>query len=246
MVRTPVAVRVARVVALTAGVLLCAAVALAAPKKPKTTDLSWTHPDFAALGVASIAMLPVTSYDHSLEAEKLVAQALGAALKGTGYRWISTSTVIELVRGDADAEALLRTARQSMVANERVDSLLAPPLCARLRTDAVLAVRIDQWEQRKLEWNEAGKPSTTARVRAALVDSLGRLLWTASGSELGEGPYQDPSVSPVGVTSTGLGMQPLTNQGGPPSYLEVLTRMFTRWTPLFPARPAPAPAPATP
>lgn len=241
----PNAARLAWGLALAAGALLCAAAALAAPKKPRTTDLTWTHPDFASLGVKSVAMLPVTSYDNDLQAEQLVAQTLGAALKGSGYRWVSAPTVVEIVRGDADATALLKAARESMVAEERVDSLVAPLICARLRTDAVLAVRIDQWEQRKLEWNEAGKPSTTARVRAALVDSLGRLLWSVSGSEVGEGPFHDPGANPIGVTGTGLGLQPLTNQGGPPTYLEVLTRLFTRWTPLFPPKPAP-PAPASP
>lgn len=239
---------------LVAGVLFalaltaCAVVALAAPKRPKTTDLSWTHPGIASFDIASIAMIPVGSYDHNLESERLVAQALGGALRGSGHRWISSTTVTELVRGDAEGEALIKAARESMVATERVDSLLAPRLCARLRTDAVLAVRVELWEQRKMEWNEAGKPTTTARVRAALVDSLGRLLWTASGSETGEGPYHDPNAATLGVSGTGLGLQPLTNQGGPPTFLEVLTKMFTRWTPLFPpkAAPAPASAPATP
>jgi hypothetical protein len=115
-----------------------------------------------------------------------------------------------------------------------------------LRCDAVLTLRIEQFDRHELEWSVAGKPYTTVRIRAAVVDSLGRLLWTASGSETGEGPYYDPAANPTGVSDSGLERKPVSAQGGPPSYREVLTTLFTRWAQQFPARPTPqAPADTT-
>jgi hypothetical protein len=95
----------------------------------------------------------------------------------------------------------------------------------------------------EMEFNQAGKPTTTVALTAALVDSSGRLLWTASGSETAEGPYHDPSTAPLGVSSSGLINKPITGQGAAPSYPETLGKLLARWLPNFPAKPAP-PAPA--
>jgi hypothetical protein len=38
----------------------------------------------------------------------------------------------------------------------------------------------------------------------------------------------------MGVSSTTLESTPITGQGGPPAYEEVLNRLFLRWLPLFP------------
>ncbi len=246
MRRARPAAGVLRVLALVAWALALASVALAAPKKPKSVDQVWTRPDFASFGVTGIAMLPVSTFDSSAEAELMVAQAVGATFNTSGHRWLSAPTVREVVRGDPAGEELLKSARAGLLKSPRVDSLLAPQLCARLRVNGLLAVRVDLWERRQMEWNEAGRPSTTVRVSAALVDSLGHLLWTATGNETGEGPYHDPSAGVLGVSGTALGLQPLTNQGGAPSFAEVLTRLFTRLATEFPSRAAPAPASAAP
>ncbi len=246
MTRSRRAADVMRAVAGVACALALAAVASAAPKKEKTHDLVWTYPDLASLGIGSIAMLPVASYDNNLEAEKTVAQAVGMTFRESGHRWLSAATARELVRGDAVAESLFRVAREGVLKTGSVDSLLAPRLCAALRTNAVFAVRVDQWEQRKMEWNEAGKPSTTVQARAVLVDSTGRLVWSISGSETGEGAYHDPSTGAVNMSGGGLGHDPVNAQGGPPAYLEIVGKLFTRWASQFPSRAATAPASAAP
>jgi hypothetical protein len=133
-----------------------------------------------------------------------------------------------------------------VLARGQVDSLRAPLLCARLRTDAVLSVRIDLWEQQQILWNQSGRPNTTVRLRAALVDSTGALLWSAASSETGEGPYNDPATNPMGMKATSLEPTPITGQGGPPEFDVVLDRILVRWEPRFPrpaAPPAPKPAP---
>jgi len=124
----------------------------------------------------------------------------------------------------------------------RVDSLAAPLLCRTLRANAVLGVRVDQWEQAQVNWGQSGKPGTTVRVVAALIDSSGALLWSISGSETGEGPFHDPMTNPPEVmnhpTMAGL---PVTGENGPPRFEDVLSKLLARWVPQFP-KPAAAEA----
>jgi hypothetical protein len=221
------------------GVALLAAAGLAADKKGKKLDLIWTHPDFTGASIQRIAMLPACSYTHDIKAEKLAEDAWGQSFRGAGYRWISSVTTRDLLRREPGGDSLLKVLNEGVLKSARVDSLSAPALCARLRVSALLSVRLDTWEQLEMEWNQAGKPSTTVQVKAALVDSTGRLLWSAAGSETGEGPYHEPSAN-VGVKPGGLGTQPLTAQSGAPSFAEVAGRLFARWATQFPSKTAPA------
>jgi hypothetical protein len=216
--------------------------ALAAKPKGGKMDLIMTVPDFASYGVKSIAMLPVATFDKNLSAERMVTARLGQRLKDTGYRWVSAPTAGDMLRatiGDSATKAV----GMEILKSVRVDSLHAPLLCAKLRTRAVLCVRVDLWEQQPVLWNQSGRPATTVQLKAALVDSSGALLWSASGSETGEGAYHDPSTNPIAVNSSSLENMPVTGQGGPPAFDEVLNVMLLRWQPQFP-RPAGAGEPA--
>ena len=215
---------------------------LAEKKKGSKMDLITTVPDFASFGVKSIALLPIVTFDRSVPAERTVAEVWGQSLKGTGYRWISAPTVREMLLSTL-GDSTVKSVREQILQSVRVDSLRAPLLCAKLRTRAVLCLRVEQWEQQPILWNQSGRPTTTVQLKAALVDSSGTLLWSASGSETGEGPYHDPNTNPIGVSSTSLESTPVTGQGGPPGYDEVLNRLLQRWLPQFP-RPAGAGEPA--
>ena len=76
----------------------------------------------------------------------------------------------------------------------------------------------------------------------ALVDSSGRLLWTAVGLENAEGVYYTAGSSQLDRNPGALTDRAVP-QGGPPSYVETLGKMLVRWVPEFPAK-TPAPAPA--
>ncbi len=234
--------RVGLAALITLAVLVSLVPSASAAKKGGKADLVTTAPDFASHGVKSIAMLPAATFDRSLRAERAVADLWGMNFKGTGYRWISAGTTRDMLMSTA-GDSMVRVVREQVLRNVRVDSLQAPLLCAKLRTDALLCVRVDQWEQQPILWNQSGRPTTSVQLKAALVDSTGALLWSAAGSETGEGAYHDPSTNPVGVSSTGLENTPITGQGGPPAFDEVLNRLLQRWTPLFP-RPAAAGEPA--
>jgi hypothetical protein len=206
------------------------------------TDAVWQAPDFADYGVRSIAMLPAATFDNSAEARRYTENAIGQAFRGTGYRWVSTLTTRDRIVGEG-GDSLLKAFTQSVLKTGRLDSLTAPRFSRAMNARALLTVRVDRFERMELRFDQSGKPTTTVQLTAALVDSSGRLLWTASGSETAEGPYQDASMAPIGVNASGLNNTPLTNQGGPPSYNETLIRLLTHWLPKFPVRPAPVPAP---
>src|SRR4029077_12266693 len=199
-----------------AAALLCAAVSAHAADKKKKADAVWTHPDFATLNVTSIAMLPPASFDHNAESERTADGALGAAIRGNAYRSLSATSARTLIQSGPGGDSLLKVIAARLLETGRVDSLTAPILCKRTRTSALLTLRVDRWEQLKMEFNQAGKPSTTVQMTAALVDSTGRLLWSASGTQTEEGPYHDPSANVLGVKSSGLENTPITGQGGPP------------------------------
>ena len=221
-------------------VVTCAALAAAAglsaaPKK--SVDRIWTHPEFARFGVERIALLPIATFDNSLDAEKTIEQAFGQTFKPTGHRWISALNVRDQLRARAGGgDSLVRVIKAALLKSERVDSLEAGRLCALLRVDAVMGLRADQWERTELDWNQSGKPYTQVLLRGALVDSSGTLLWSASGSQRGEGSYQDPSSGVSGVSSSGLDTKPIKAQAGAPTYLETTLPLFVRWVAEFPAR----------
>jgi hypothetical protein len=196
-------------------------------------DLITTVPDYASYGVKSIAMLPVATFDKSLPTERTVAGLWGQNFKDTGYRWVSAPTAREMMRSTL-GDSTVKLVSDEILKGVRVDSLRAPLLCAKLRTDAVLCVRVDQWEQQPILWNQSGRPTTGVQLKAALVDSSGVLLWSASGTETGEGAYHDPNTNPIAVNSSNLENTPVTGQGGPPDFDEVLNRLLLRWAPQFP------------
>jgi len=103
-------------------------------------------------------------------------------------------------------------------------------------------VRVDLWEQHAPDWDQPGKPYTSVQLRAALVDSLGRLLWSASGGETAEGLYYDPGTGSVSAKDSGIDRSPTTGRGGAPSFREVLTALLGRWASQFPPKPSVASA----
>ncbi len=208
----------------------------AAAEKGGRRDAVWTAPDFAAYDVRSIAFLPVAMYESNLPNRQMVESAVGQALKGTGYRFVSTLVTQKWLQ-DAGGDSLLKAIRQQLLKSAQVDSVSAPFLSRTARARALLAVRVDRMERMELEATQSGKPTTTVELHAALVDSTGRLLWTASGAETMEGQYQEAATGSRGVDASGLNNQLVTGRLGAPAYPEVLNRLLGRWVPLFPARP---------
>jgi hypothetical protein len=180
-------------------------------------------------------MLPPATYDGSVENRKLVENAVGQSLRGTGHRWVSPFLVRDYLL-KAGGDSLTKAINEKLVKNPRVDSLDAPFLSRAMRARAILSVRIDQMERRELEYGQSGRPATTVQLRAALVDSTGRLLWTASSSETMEGAQQEAQGNVIGVKASGLNNSAVGGTSPAPLFQEVLLRVCKRWGEQFPRK----------
>lgn len=220
--------------------LLAAAAVSADKPQGRDLDLVWEAPGLDTVSLGRVAMLPAASYDRDLSHEKMVEGMLAAALRGSGHRWLSTTSTRTLLRTATGNDSLLNGVREEILDHARLDSLSAIQVCERLRSDAILAVRVDRFEQVKLDVGQSGKPSTTVQAKATLMDAHGRVLWTISGSEVGEGPYQSPNTNPYTTPAGGVNLNPKNSNPGPPSYEEVLQKLVARWGQRFPRAAAPS------
>jgi len=203
-----------------------------------TTDRVWAAPDIASYPVTSIALLPPATYDGNADARKLVENAVGQSLKGSGHRWVSPFLVRDYLL-KAGGDSLVKAINQKLLKNPRLDSLDAPYLSRALRARALLTVRVDQLERRELEAGQAGRPATSVQLKAALVDSTGRLLWTISSNETVEGAQQEAESNVIGVKASGLNNEGIGNTTTAPPFVEVLAKVCGRWAEPFPKPPAP-------
>jgi len=227
---------IARTLGLAAALALMATLPALAAKPVKKVDSIWTHPNYASLGIESIALLPAVSYDNNVKNEKTIESMFAQSLRPAGYRWVTPAVAKEMIRAGMGGDSALSAVDLAILRQGRVDSVTARRLCRTLRAQAVMSVRVDLFERNEVAWNQSGKPSTTVQVKAGLVDSTGRLVWSASGSETGEGPYHEAGAPTVGVKMSDGETTPITGEGGAPSFNEVVTRLFTRWMKDFPAR----------
>ena len=222
-----------------ASLLLAASLAgVQAGTKTASGDRSWTAPDLAQYPVASIAMLPPATFDGNVENRKQVEQAVAQALKGSGHRWLSPILVRDYLM-KAGGDSLMKAINDKILKDPRVDSLDAPRLSRTLRTRGLLSVRVDEMERRELEADQSGRPSTSIQLKAALVDSTGRLLWTLASNETMEGAQQDAGGNIIGMKTSGLSNQAIGDIKPAPLFQEVLAKMCLRWTEVFPTHAAP-------
>jgi hypothetical protein len=227
-----------------AGLMLIAFAATTAPaddRRMPGADVFTTRPDYASLAPASIALLPAVSFDQEPESERLTGVNWAQAFGRRDYRWLSATVSRTLLMNDSTGIALLKLARDGILKSGHVDSLQAPKLCARLRVQALMCVRVEQWEQHAIGHDESGKPWTRVQLRAEMVDSLGRVLWTASGGETTEGAYVEERREASGSAETAPKAEFSTGEGAAPPWSEPLTHIITRWAAAFPKRPTPAP-----
>ena len=229
----------ARALAPLAALLLLTSTGAKDQRRP-AGDLIWKHPQFSELAPASIALLPSASFDGNAERERMLTGACAANLGGGGYRWMSASTSRALLTSDSAGSALIAAARAAVLQHARVDSTLAPKICRRLRVQAVLGVRLDGWESQAIEATQSGKPWSRAYVRAALMDSTGRLLWSADGSETIEGLQHQAAPTASGGEASAPRSDFATGEGAPPRPQDVFQRILARWALAFPPRSAPA------
>lgn len=208
-----------------------------AVKSTTSADRIWTSPEYKTLAVSSIAMLPVVMHVDDADQRKMIETALAPALRPSGHRWVSPYIARDqLLRAGGDE--LLRSLREKILKSPRVDSLDAPLLARTLRTRALFTVRADRMERVEIELGQSGRPSTTVQLQAALVDSTGRLLWSANSTERLEGPEQEASGNLISVRPGSLNNVASGLTTAPPKFQEVLLKLAQRWGEEFPKRAA--------
>lgn len=225
---------------LLAATLTVVAFTHAASKDKLSGTQFWAAPDLAAYPVKSIAMLPAAAFDGSVENRRLVESAVGQALRGSGHRWLSPTSVRDLLmRMGSDSLGKALNGKLLKQKAPRLDSLDAPFVSRTLRARAILSVRIDQMERRELEPGQSGRPTTSVLLRAALVDSTGRLLWTVNSSQTLEGSQQETQGNVIGVKVSGLNNSAVGGTSAAPLFQEVLLQICTRWAEQFPKQVVP-------
>jgi hypothetical protein len=229
-------VNVGRALALGAALLVLSSAGGKDARRP-AGDLIFRHPQFAQLAPASIALLPAASFDGNSERERLLTVAWAANLGGGGYRWMSASTSRAILSSDSTGQALMAAARAAVLQKARLDSTIAQRMCRKLRVQAVLGVRLDDWESQSIDPQQSGKPFSRAWVRTALIDSTGRLLWSAEGSETVEGT-EHQALSDGGIGAGAPRSDFATGEGAAPKADDVFQRIASRWAAAFPPRPA--------
>jgi len=209
----------------------------AAPKRERQIDNIRTHPDLASVRLTAVAMLPAASFEGVAPAERHAEAELMKLIREAGFRWVTAPTAREMLRLSG-GDSLLKATREAILSRDRIDSLKVPGLCARLRVNGLITVRVDRAEQISIQSDQSGRPSTTVQVRATLLDSLGQVVWSASGSEYAEGIELQSEVG--GVVGGGGNLTPSAtqNRNNAPDWPLALQPMYLRWAPTFPRRAA--------
>lgn len=216
---------------------LPAAPAQAAPKRERQIDHFKVHPDLRSVRLTAVAMLPAVSFENVAPAERHAEAELMRGIRDAGYRWITGPTTKEMLRRSG-GDSLLKAVREAVLSRDQIDSVLVPRLCGLLRVNGLITVRVDRAEQISIQSDQSGRPSTAVQVRAVLVDSLGRLVWSASGSEYAQGLEMRADQGGVIGSSTNLTPTATQVRNNAPDWPAVLVPLYLRWVPTFPRRSA--------
>lgn len=201
-------------------------------------------PGFAAYGVITVGMAPVTSIDHVEENEKLFRQAIepGFGLLNR-YKFQGASFFMDAVRkgGAADALTAIEKAAQ---AGQPADSAAVALVRSKTSVQAVLFSRLSTWTRLVVDPSTRGQSFTQVGGDFVLVSLKdGTLLWRGSFLEKGDGPYNDPGAGEVTERDAGGNSTARQAQLEPPSYREMLEKLAHRAAATLPPAPAARPAP---
>jgi hypothetical protein len=221
--------------------------ALAADAKPPKAkkNQAYVAPGFASYGVITIAMAPVTSFDHVEENEKLFRQAIESGF-GTmdGYKFQASSYFIDAVRKGGVIDQLAAIEKAGL-AGLPSDTAAASAVSLKTHVQAVLFSHLSTWQRLVVDPNTRGQSFTQVGAEFALVSLKdGAVLWRGAFQEKGDGPYNDPAVGEATERDATGNSTAKQAQLEPPTYREVLEKLISRVGSTLPKAPAPAATPA--
>jgi hypothetical protein len=200
---------------------------------------AWVAPDFAAYGITTIGMAPVSSIDHVEENERLFKGAIETGF-GTleGYKLQGTSWFLDGVR-KAGATAQLAALEKTALAGMPSDTAVVEALKGKVHVDAILFSRLSTWTRQVVDVNTRGQSFTQVGGDFALVSMKdGAVVWRGSFLEKGDGPYNDPNAGEVTERDATGQSTAKAAQLEPPSYREVLEKLSNRVRATLPKLPA--------
>lgn len=202
---------------------------------------AWVAPEFAAYGITTIGMAPVTSIDHVEDNEKQFRNALESSFGILdGYKLQGASWFMESVRkaGVAPALALME---KSALAGAPTDPTTLAAVQGKVQVQAILFSRLSTWTRLVVDPNTRGQSFTQVGGEFALVALKdGAVLWRGSFLEKGDGAYNDPNSAEVTQRDVGGNSTAKSAQLEPPTYREVLEKLASRVSATLPKAPQPA------
>jgi hypothetical protein len=202
---------------------------------------AWVAPDFAAYGVTTIGMAPISSIDHVEDNERQFKNAIETSFGILpGYKLQASGWFMETVR-KAGAGPAMAALEKTALAGAPTDSATLAALKGKVQVQAILFARLSTWTRLVVDPNTRGQSFTQVGGDFALVSLKdGALLWRGSFSEKGDGAYNDPNSAEVTERDAGGNSTAKAAQLEPPSYREVLDKLASRVSATLPKAPQPA------
>jgi hypothetical protein len=160
---------------------LAASMAVAGGNHPQTNELDDA---FKSTNIKTIAALPLYSDisdtdDPDHEAPGLVEGKFYSALNaGSGYAFYPSGEVQRVIDAKKMQSQLKNFYKKFTSDQEDVDDKFIKAVATEMKTDAVVAVVIDVWQQQPIDLTETGSARTSVGALVALFDgATGKRLW---------------------------------------------------------------------
>lgn len=220
--------------------LLLLSLAPAVHAAPAPRDTVWTCQDLASRPIREIASLPVVNVVDDGRGPAFVEDRLGPHFcERTHQSWLMPDAARrKLQRQTRRPYSQLDSLARQIWIDVLVDSLTARDVARQLQVQSVLCIRIDRWE--RLEVWDSRRMRAFVAMRAALVDSGGAVLWTASGensapTSLGFQTELAESRSPTWFQDWGVPLATADRRRAP-DFDKAVSGLLERWVKRFPVR----------
>ena len=173
----------------------------------------------AAGGPIHVAILPFVNSTEELGATKMMEDVLRNQLKqiDKGRAVFLMPSDVEQRLADHDQAARIEVLNARWGATTTIDSTALDGLDSLLMVDAVLLVKIREWENHRVPVVGGGQSHATVALSFSLYDpKTGKLLWSKSPREQRFAAELDASSANVNYDETGVIQRKSDNQ--PPRY----------------------------
>jgi hypothetical protein len=202
------------VLAIAISLILLGAVGISAARAAKTPDVKLDAPAPVAK-VLRVAVLPLTNATGEVDADKIMGDVLQERFAETDHDKFMFLLPSDVERVLSDANALDRVSRVTdrWSKNGSLDTTALGGLDSLLVADAVLCIKITEWETKRAHSVGEGQSSTTIGLHFALFGIRDhKKMWTKEVREQRLAREIDVTNSSVGYDETGRIQTPGANE----------------------------------